>query len=86
MGVGETVNVDERGRILIPAEIRRKIGNRAFSVEMADKDTIILRAVKDRGALADRVKSISLAGDADRANVDAAAVKDQYGGRRVEDN
>ncbi|HEX9915530.1 MAG TPA: AbrB/MazE/SpoVT family DNA-binding domain-containing protein [Candidatus Bathyarchaeia archaeon] len=86
MGVGETVNVDDRGRILIPAEIRRKISNRAFSVEMADKDTIILRAVKDRGGLADRVKSISLTGDADRANVDAAAVKDRYGGKRSEGN
>ncbi len=84
MGVGETVNVDDRGRILIPAEIRRKISNRAFSVEMADKDTIILRAVKDLGDLADRVKSINLTGDTDRANVDAAAVKDQYGGKRSE--
>ena len=86
MGVGETVNVDDRGRILISAEIRRKISNRAFSVEMVDKDTIILRAVKDRGGLADKVKRISLTGDADRANVDAAAVKDQYGGKRSESN
>ena len=86
MGVGETVNVDDRGRILIPADIRRKIGNRAFSVEMADKDTIILRAVKDQGALADRIRNLSLTGDPDRANVDAAAVKDRYGGIRAEDN
>lgn len=84
--MGETVNLDERGRILIPAEIRRKIGNRVFSVEMADKDTIVLRAVKDKGALADRIKSIRLVGDPDRATVDAATVKDRYGGIRAEDN
>jgi len=86
MGMGETVKVDDRGRILIPAEIRRKIGNKVFSVEMTDKDTIVLRAVKDRGALADRIKSISLVGDPDRAYVDAAAVKDRYGGIRTDDN
>ena len=86
MAVGVTVKVDDRGRILIPAEIRRKIGRSVFSVEMADKDTIILRAVKNRSDLADRVKSINLTGDADRANVDTAAVKDRYGGIRAEDS
>ena len=85
MPVGVPVKVDDRGRILPPAEIRRKIGRRIFS-EMADKDTIILRAVKNRSDLADRVKSINLTGDADRANVDTAAVKDRYGGIRAEDS
>jgi len=74
--------MDERGRILIPVEIRRKIDSRAFSVEVVDMDTIILRAVKDRGGLAERVKSLSLTGDADRVNVDAAAAKDLCGGKR----
>lgn len=77
--------MDDRGRILIPVEIRRKIGSRAFSVEVVDMDTIILRAVKDRDGLAERVKSLSLTGDADRVNVDAAAVKDLYGGKRPQD-
>ena len=82
IGVRVTVIMDDRGRILIPVEIRRKIGSRAFSVEVVDMDTIILRAVKDRGSLVERVKSIRLTGDANRVNVDAATVKDLYGGKR----
>ena len=39
VGVGETVNIDEKGRIIIPAEIRKIIGKRTFRVEIADKNT-----------------------------------------------
>jgi len=85
MGVGETVNFDEKGRVLIPAEIRKIIGGRAFSVEVVDKDTIILRAVRDRRDLANKVKSLTLTGDPEKASADAASIKDFYGGRRVED-
>jgi bifunctional DNA-binding transcriptional regulator/antitoxin component of YhaV-PrlF toxin-antitoxin module len=84
VGVGETVNIDEKGRIIIPAEIRKIIGKRTFSVEMADKDTIILRAKGDRRDLANRIKSIHLTGDKSRASTDFSEAKDQYGGKRVE--
>ena len=84
MGVGEIVNVDEKGRIIIPAEVRRAIGKRAFRVEIAGKDTIILRAVADRRDLVRRVASLRLVGDAERVSVDAAAVKDLYGGKNLE--
>jgi bifunctional DNA-binding transcriptional regulator/antitoxin component of YhaV-PrlF toxin-antitoxin module len=84
VGVGETVNIDEKGRIIIPAEIRKMIGKRRFSVEVADKDTIILRATEDRHDLAKRIEGIHLTGDESRAPTDFSEVKDQYGGRRVE--
>ena len=84
MGVGETVNIDEKGRIIIPAEIRKVIGKRTFSVEIADKNTIILRATGDRHDLAKRIDGIRLTGDKSRASADFSEVKDQYGGRRVE--
>jgi bifunctional DNA-binding transcriptional regulator/antitoxin component of YhaV-PrlF toxin-antitoxin module len=84
LGVGETVNIDEKGRIIIPAEIRRIIGKRTFSVEIADKNTIILRATGDRHDLARRIEGIHLTGDKSRVSTDFSEVKDQYGGRRVE--
>lgn len=84
MGVGQTVNVDEKGRIIIPAEIRKIIGKRTFNVEIADKDTIILKAVTNRRDLAKKIESLRLTGEKEKASVDFAAVKDLYGGKRVE--
>jgi len=80
VGVGEVVRVDEKGRITIPAEIREVIGKRAFKVELADKDTIILRAFEDRGMLVKKIADIRLVGDKERASIDAATVKDSHGG------
>jgi bifunctional DNA-binding transcriptional regulator/antitoxin component of YhaV-PrlF toxin-antitoxin module len=84
VGVGEIVNIDEKGRIIIPAEIRKMIGRRKFSVEVADKDTIILRATGDHRDLAKRIEGIRLSGDKSRSSTDFSEVKDQYGGRRIE--
>ena len=80
MGVGETVELDERGRITIPAHIRRRVGAKSFLVELVDGDTILLKALRDRRKLVERVKSIKLSGDAERAFVDAASVKHVFGG------
>jgi bifunctional DNA-binding transcriptional regulator/antitoxin component of YhaV-PrlF toxin-antitoxin module len=44
MGMGETASIDERGRIIIPAEIRKTIGKRTFNIKIVDKDTIILKS------------------------------------------
>jgi len=84
VGVGETVNIDEKGRIVIPAEIRKIIGNRKLSVEIADKDTIILRAAEGRSDLAKKIESLKLTGDMAKASIDFSDVKDLYGGKRVE--
>ena len=85
MGVGETVSLDEKGRIIIPAEIRRAIGKKAFNVSMADKETIILRAVSDGSELVKQIKEIKLKGEKTRNSIDFASVKDSYGGKRDAD-
>ena len=85
MGVGETVSLDEKGRLIIPAEIRKAIGKKTFNVSMADKETIILKAVIDRSELVKQINEIKLSGDKTRSSVDFATVKDAYGGRRDAD-
>ena len=72
--------MDERGRITIPANIRKIVGKNKFRVELVDKDTIILRAVEDRYEIVKRIASIRLTGDRERAFVDVATIKDFYGG------
>ena len=84
VGVGETVNMDEKGRIIIPAEIRKVIGKKTFSVSLADKDTIVLRAIGDHRDLARRIADIHLTGEKSRASTNFSDVKDLYGGKRVE--
>ncbi|MBS7637686.1 hypothetical protein KEJ49_02180 [Candidatus Bathyarchaeota archaeon] len=79
VGVGERVDMDDKGRITIPFNIRRVVGKRSFRVELFDKDTIILRAFEDRGDLVKKIAGIRLVGDMERASVDAATIKDHYG-------
>ncbi|MCX6642525.1 MAG: MraZ N-terminal domain containing protein [Candidatus Bathyarchaeota archaeon] len=85
MGVGETVSLDEKGRIIIPAEIRKAIGKKTFNVSMADKETIILRAVTDRSEVVKQIDEIKLTGDKTRSSIDFSTAKDAYGGRRDAD-
>lgn len=74
--MAEIVKVDKKGRIIIPIEVRNVMGKRAFRVEIAGRDTIVLRAVADRRDLVEKVVGIRLAGDGGKASVDAASVKD----------
>ena len=78
--MGETVEADAKGRITIPVEIRRIVGKKAFKVEIAGKDTIVLRALEDRCELVKKIADIRLMGDREKAVVDASAIKDFYGG------
>lgn len=80
VGMGIIVEMDGRGRVTIPASIRRIVGKRKFRVELVGKDTIMLRAVEDREELVRKIASIKLSGDRERASVDAASVKDYCGG------
>lgn len=80
MEVGETVKIDSKGRITLPISVRKIVGKGVFKVELADKNTIILRVLEDRHELVERVRDIKLMGDKERAHVDAATVKDYYGG------
>jgi AbrB family looped-hinge helix DNA binding protein len=83
--VGETVSLDEKGRIIIPAEIRKAIGKKTFNVSMADKETIILRAVTDRSEVVKKIDEIKLTGDKTRSSIDFSTAKDVYGGKRDAD-
>ncbi|MEM2082390.1 MAG: hypothetical protein QXU06_01630 [Candidatus Bathyarchaeia archaeon] len=78
--MGEIVKMDSKGRITIPTSIRRAIGKDTFKVELMGKDAIIIRALENRRELVDRIRGMGLSGDRGRAYVDAARVKDLYGG------
>ncbi len=78
--MGEIVEVDDKGRITIPAEIRRVVGKKAFKVELSGKDMIVLKALEDRRELVKKVADIRLVGNGEKAFVDAATIKDFYGG------
>lgn len=80
VGVGETVEMDDKGRITLPVGVRRIVGKSVFKVELADKETIILKVLENKSKLVEKVKDIRLTGDKKRIYVDAAAVKDYYGG------
>lgn len=78
--MGQIVEMDSKGRITIPANIRKIVGKKVFRIELANKDTIILRAIEDKRDLVEKISSIKLVGDKERVSVDAATVKDLYGG------
>jgi len=80
VGVGETVEMDDRGRITIPANIRKMLGKTTFRIELIDKNTIILRVAESGQELVKKIQDIKLSGDERKASVDAASVKDFYGG------
>jgi bifunctional DNA-binding transcriptional regulator/antitoxin component of YhaV-PrlF toxin-antitoxin module len=42
------VEMDERGRITLPDEIRRHLRGKVFKVELVDPNTVVLR-IADRG-------------------------------------
>ena len=79
VGMGEIVEMDCRGRITIPASIRRVVGRTRFKVELAG-ESIVLKPVESRRELVEKIVSIRLSGDRERASVDAALIKDLYGG------
>lgn len=45
VGSGVLVVMDDRGRVLIPSDIRRRIKARLFTVELMDDGSIVLKPV-----------------------------------------
>ncbi len=78
--MGETVEVDERGRITIPAELRRRLRGSKLRVELSSDDAIVIRPEFEPESLLKRIKAISLKGDKRRANYEASLAKERYGG------
>jgi len=77
--MGETVEMDERGRITLPARIREALAAKRFRVDEVDRGTITLTALRDLDR-AKEIRRIRLEGDKARSHVDAASVKDHFGG------
>jgi len=82
MGVGTIVEVDDRGRITIPADIRRKLKPKKFLVSVKES-AIELRPVYDEKLEALKLfNEIKLVGDPRFVNLDAAEAKHKVGGRK----
>jgi|YelNatPaOPRAMG01_1025707.scaffolds.fasta_scaffold11022_9 bifunctional DNA-binding transcriptional regulator/antitoxin component of YhaV-PrlF toxin-antitoxin module len=73
------VEMDERGRITLPEEVRRRLRGRVFKVELVDPNTVVLR-IADRGDVIKEIEGIKLAGDPRRKSGDASEAKHRYGG------
>jgi len=82
MGVGTIVEVDDKGRITIPADIRRKLKSKKFLVSVKE-GAIELRPVYNEKLKALKLfNEIKLVGDPRFVNLDAAEVKHKVGGRK----
>lgn len=79
VGMGETVEMDERGRITLPAKTRETLGAKKFRITQVDRGTITLAAIRDLDRV-EAIRKIRLKGDKARSHLDAASVKDQFGG------
>ena len=81
MGI-RIVEMDERGRITLPSEIRRLLRGKVFEVELVDPNTVILR-IASRSDVIREIESIKLTGDPRRKGGDASKAKHRYGGEKV---
>ena len=84
MGVGEKAGIDERGRITIPSDIRKTIGKKKFKITLQDKDTIILKVIKNQTDIIEKIMNIQLTGDPEQTDTDFSSVKDRYSGKHIE--
>jgi AbrB family looped-hinge helix DNA binding protein len=82
MGVAIIVEVDERGRVTIPAHIRRTLKAKKFLVGVKE-DAIELRPVYDERLEAlKRFSEIKPVGDPGFLNLNAAEAKHRVGGKK----
>ena len=82
VGVGIVVEVDDRGRITIPAEIRRLLKARKFLVSLRG-EVIELKPIHDERLEALKMfNEIKLVGDPRFVNIDAAKAKHRIGGKK----
>jgi len=80
--MGIIVEVDSRGRITIPAEVRRMLKARRYLVTLKG-GAIELKPVYDEKLEALKaLDEIKLIGDPNLASLDAAKIKHRVGGRK----
>jgi len=82
--MGEKASIDERGRITIPSDIRKTLGKKKFKITLQDKDTIILKVIKNQTDIIEKIMSIQLTGDPEQTDTDFSSVKDRYSGKHLE--
>jgi bifunctional DNA-binding transcriptional regulator/antitoxin component of YhaV-PrlF toxin-antitoxin module len=80
--MGKIVELDERGRLTIPSELRRTLRGPRVRVERGDDNTLVIRPELDSEAVLKSIRDIRLRGESKRAKYDAASVKDRFGGVR----
>jgi len=78
--MGEVVELDERGRLTIPSELRQMLRGRRVRVERGDENTLVIRPEFDSEALLKNIRNIRLRGERNRAKYDASYMKDKFGG------
>lgn len=78
--MGEVVELDERGRLTIPAELRQMLRGPRVRVERGDDNTIVVRPEFESEAVLKNIRAIKLRGERRRARYDASYAKDRYGG------
>ncbi len=78
--MGDIAGMDEKGRVTIPAELRKVIGSKSFKAELMGRDAILLRVVEDKKKVIERIERMRLTGDRKRASVDFAYIRDEFGG------
>jgi len=82
MGVGIIVEVDGRGRITIPADIRHKLKSKKFLVSLKGNAIELRPVYNERLEALKRFNEIKLVGDPRFVNLDAAEAKHKVGGRK----
>jgi len=78
--MGEVVELDERGRLTIPSELRRMLRGSRVRLERGDDNTLVIRPESDSEAMLKSIKDIRLRGERIRSKYDASSVKDRFGG------
>ena len=78
--MGEVVELDDRGRVTIPSELRKTLPGTRVRVERGDDNTILIRPELSSEAVLKAIKAVKLRGESRRAKYDASSVKDRYGG------
>jgi DNA-binding transcriptional regulator/RsmH inhibitor MraZ len=78
--MGEVIELDDRGRLTIPSDLRQILRGPRVVVERGEDNTILIRPEFDSEAVLKNIRAIRLRGERRRAKYDAAIAKDRYGG------
>jgi DNA-binding transcriptional regulator/RsmH inhibitor MraZ len=78
--MGDVVELDERGRLTIPSDLRQMLRGPRVRIERGDDNSLVIRPELDSERVLKGIRDIRLRGERNKAKYDASAVKDKYGG------